>query len=230
MIHYDLSLCLRSAIPPSVPAVRSSIPIPDEDPYSVAGSGGSSGSSGRMGRSERPPKLPPRDTDRLPHRDIPNPDYGDDTDEQDAPVQNSGGGGGLRARLHLGRKKEKKERKKGDELYYGGFQARVPNFVKSKGSKEDPSAGRDPRELRGDPRLPVDPRDMRGYLPPAHPMQHATLQHQPQMWQQRAGYDPAMDPDAEESPYARFYNWNVVPNRVPVSFQQRRAMYVSNWQ
>ncbi|XP_043202859.1 serine/arginine repetitive matrix protein 1-like isoform X3 [Amphibalanus amphitrite] len=193
MLKGKLMPGLRSAIPPSVPAVRSSIPIPDEDPYSVAGSGGSSGSSGRMGRSERPPKLPPRDTDRLPHRDIPNPDYGDDTDEQDAPVQNSGGGGGLRARLHLGRKKEKKERKKGDELYYGGFQARVPNFVKSKGSKEDPSAGRDPRELRGDPRLPVDPRDMRGYLPPAHPMQHATLQHQPQMWQQRAGYDPAMD-------------------------------------
>ena len=45
---------------------RTRIPIPDEDPYSLAGSGGgsggSSGSSGKPSR-ERPPKLPPRDTD-----------------------------------------------------------------------------------------------------------------------------------------------------------------------
>jgi len=27
-----------------------------------------------------------------------------------------------------------------------------------------------------------------------------------------------------------FYNWNAVPNRMPPSFQQRRAMYVTNWQ
>ena len=87
-----------------------------------------------------------------------------------------------------------------DELYYGGFQARVPNFVKSKGSKEEAASGRDPRELRADPRLPVDPRDMRGYLPPHHPMQpHATLQPQPGMWPQRGVYDHGMG----ESPPAR---------------------------
>lgn len=74
---------------------RPRIPIPDEDPYSVAGSGGSSGSSGVGGsggsasasnggivaatreqlqhqlmqqqrRSERPPKLPPRDSMHSP--------------------------------------------------------------------------------------------------------------------------------------------------------------------
>jgi len=165
----------------SAPVARSHIPIPDEDPYSVAGSGGSSGSSGRLGRSERPPKLPPRDTDRL-HRDVPNPDYTEDTDDQEQPSTN-GGGGGLRARLHLGRSKNKKERKKGDELYYGGFQARIPNFAKSKGgTKED--AGR----------LPVDPRDMRGLMPPGHTLQHPGMQHpamqHPAMWQQHRGsYD-----------------------------------------
>ena len=70
----------------------------------------------------------------------------------------------------------------------------MPNFVKSKGSKEEAASGRDPRELRGDPRLPVDPRDMRGYMPaPHHQMQpHATLQPQPGMWQQRAAYDHGM--------------------------------------
>jgi hypothetical protein len=77
---------------------RPRIPIPDEDPYSVAGSGGSSGSSGvgtgttgtgngtgmvaaareqllqqqqqlLQRRSDKPPKLPPRDNS-YPH-DIP---------------------------------------------------------------------------------------------------------------------------------------------------------------
>jgi hypothetical protein len=75
---------------------RPRIPIPDEDPYSVAGSGGSSGSSGvgtgtsgtgngngmvaatreqllqqqqLLRRSDKPPKLPPRDSN-YPH-DIP---------------------------------------------------------------------------------------------------------------------------------------------------------------
>lgn len=69
---------------------RPRIPIPDEDPYSVAGSGGSSGSSSgaresaqlqqpqslvsqphKLGRrSDKPPKLPPRDNTPYPH-DIP---------------------------------------------------------------------------------------------------------------------------------------------------------------
>lgn len=63
---------------------RPRIPIPDEDPYSVAGNGGgSSGSSGGGGsmvaaaaaqlmrRSDKPPKLPPRgDNPTYPH-DIP---------------------------------------------------------------------------------------------------------------------------------------------------------------
>ena len=46
---------------------RPRIPVPDEDPYSVAGSG-SSGSSGLRERSkDKPPKLPPRDSIYGPH-------------------------------------------------------------------------------------------------------------------------------------------------------------------
>lgn len=63
---------------------RPRIPIPDEDPYSVAGNGGgSSGSSGGGGslapvqhgsgmrRSDKPPKLPPRDSNNPYPHDIP---------------------------------------------------------------------------------------------------------------------------------------------------------------
>jgi len=62
---------------------RPRIPIPDEDPYSIASSGssgfGASGSSGEIGREKRqsphkrndkPPKLPPRDS--IYQHDIPN--------------------------------------------------------------------------------------------------------------------------------------------------------------
>ncbi|CAG2067526.1 unnamed protein product [Timema podura] len=83
---------------------RPRIPIPDEDPYSVAGSGGSSDSSGNQTganipnmvavtrerllqqqqrllqrRNDKPPKLPPRDTTYS--HNIPKPDY-DDTEEE----------------------------------------------------------------------------------------------------------------------------------------------------
>jgi len=61
---------LRSKMPP-VKSPRSAIdirnrpriPVPDEDPYSIAGSGSSGGSSGNGNRvrQDKPPKLPPRD-------------------------------------------------------------------------------------------------------------------------------------------------------------------------
>jgi hypothetical protein len=42
---------------------RPRIPVPDEDPYSIAGSGssGSSGNGNRERSRDKPPKLPPRD-------------------------------------------------------------------------------------------------------------------------------------------------------------------------
>ncbi|XP_055645339.1 uncharacterized protein LOC129781784, partial [Toxorhynchites rutilus septentrionalis] len=83
---------------------RPRIPIPDEDPYSVAGNGGGSSGSSGLGasgsgmvgasrdhlmqgvgqpmqrRSEKPPKLPPRDNLYASH-EIVKPDYDDIEDE-----------------------------------------------------------------------------------------------------------------------------------------------------
>jgi hypothetical protein len=65
---------------------RPRIPIPDEDPYSVAGSGSSGSSSGagktygahlhqqKAQKHDKPPKLPPRDVAAYPH-DIPKVGY-----------------------------------------------------------------------------------------------------------------------------------------------------------
>merc|ERR1739844_190454 len=86
----------------------------DEDPYSIAGSG-SSGSSGngntrnRSSSRDKPPQLPPRD----------NGIYG-------AIWSNNAGG------------QDKKDKKKqpGDDPYYFGLSARIPNFVKSRKKKQ----------------------------------------------------------------------------------------------
>merc|ERR1719510_465577 len=87
----------------------------DEDPYSIAGSG-SSGSSGngntrnRSSSRDKPPQLPPRD----------NGIYG-------ALWSNNAGS-----------QVDKKDKKKqpGDDPYYFGLSARIPNFVKSRKKKQ----------------------------------------------------------------------------------------------
>jgi hypothetical protein len=88
LLTMETSVCLNFAVQRPVDIKnRPRIPIPDEDPYSIAGNGGgssgssgfgASGSSGEIGRvaatreqlmmqaqqhkrSEKPPKLPPRD-------------------------------------------------------------------------------------------------------------------------------------------------------------------------
>ncbi|KXJ79709.1 hypothetical protein RP20_CCG028421 [Aedes albopictus] len=145
---------LKSKLPPVHRPVdiknRPRIPIPDEDPYSVAGNGGgSSGSSGfgasgsgmvgasrdhlmgggqggqPMGqrRSEKPPKLPPRDNLYASHEMV-KPDYDDIEDEN-------------RVKLQRGKSDKGKDNKKYDDPYYCGLRARVPNFVKSSKSKEN---------------------------------------------------------------------------------------------
>ncbi|XP_049773048.1 uncharacterized protein LOC126161331 isoform X2 [Schistocerca cancellata] len=142
---------LKSKLPPVKRPVdirnRPRIPIPDEDPYSVAGSGGSSGGSSGGGaggvgggpggvvaaardqliqqqqasRRDRPPKLPPRDT-AYP-QDIPKPDYDDvDEDNRLKPFPSSRSSGRDKA----------KDSKKYDDPYYCGLRARVPKFVTSR--------------------------------------------------------------------------------------------------
>nr|CAD7412628.1 unnamed protein product [Timema poppensis] len=146
---------LKSKLPPVKRAMdiknRPRIPIPDEDPYSVAGSGGSSDSSGNQTganipnmvavtrerllqqqqrllqrRNDKPPKLPPRDTTYS--HSIPKPDY-DDTEEEKSVKSFS-----------LFRSKEKtKDKNKIDDPYYCGLRARVPKFVNLKKNKTDGS-------------------------------------------------------------------------------------------
>jgi len=115
----------------------------DEDPYSVAGSG-SSGSSGNNNRggskgssppADRPPKLPPRDNNHSTSI------YGASIwarplESQLRYAEKSG---------HVSRKdgnnnKTKSKRSTGDDPYYSGLRARIPNFVKRKKKSSDSSS------------------------------------------------------------------------------------------
>jgi len=116
---------LRTKIPPS------RVPIPqmldnrrmqgcgssDEDPYSIAGSG-SSGSSGngntrnRSSSRDQPPQLPPRDT--AIYGSMPQSSVWAREDQ----------------------KKGKRGKEKGDDPYYFGLSARIPNFVKGRKKKQ----------------------------------------------------------------------------------------------
>ncbi|XP_043473533.1 uncharacterized protein LOC122505758 isoform X2 [Leptopilina heterotoma] len=137
---------LKSKLPPVMAMQRPvdiknrpRIPIPDEDPYSVAGISSSSGPSDTLQmsrdsreqiyvqsgypqrRTEKPPKLPPREN--LYGHDIPKPDYDDLEDD----YRNSS----RPPVISNGEKKSKKDdNKKYDDPYYCGLRARVPNFVK----------------------------------------------------------------------------------------------------
>lgn len=237
---------LKSKLPPVQRGVdirnRPRIPIPDEDPYSVAGNGsGSSGSnaSGPMmtnngppngyvaatreqllqqaRRSDKPPKLPPRDNMAYPH-DIPKPDY--DDLEDDAPSK-------LHTRLLRpfvsSRGKDKtKDSKKYDDPYYCGLSARVPNFVKSSNNRtKGPS--KDTREsVRG----------FSGISPYNNNNNHNNhgghyTSYPPPLWHTRS-YESGMDSDHIESPYNHIYGRLPVPTRSYIP-QAPRTMFVGEW-
>ncbi|XP_055930166.1 uncharacterized protein LOC129960643 isoform X1 [Argiope bruennichi] len=108
---------LRSKLPPvskraSIEKItdRRQMPLPtEEDPYSVLNS--SDGASQRMSdtlKECKPPKLPPRDLNRVP---VPVPDY--DDWKREKPVHSMHRQSGVK-----------------DDPYYCGMKARVPNFGK----------------------------------------------------------------------------------------------------
>ncbi|XP_023233771.1 uncharacterized protein LOC111633435 isoform X3 [Centruroides sculpturatus] len=114
---------LKSKLPPiakrqSAPNLisifeRPRMPDPEEDPYSLPTSTNSSSSRIYNGfRDSKPPKLPPRDSERIP---VPMPDYEDDKNENSKfpSVQSS-----------------RKKVRGYDDPYYCGMKARVPNFGK----------------------------------------------------------------------------------------------------
>jgi len=104
----------------------------DEDPYSVAGSGSSGASSGngrpgmpgvgpngKVNGVDRPPKLPPRDTAL----------YGPSLWAKPNAAQ-------AQAAAAAGLPKKGAKKSSGDDPYYSGLRARIPNFVKSRKKKQ----------------------------------------------------------------------------------------------
>ncbi|XP_063914800.1 uncharacterized protein LOC135131149 isoform X2 [Zophobas morio] len=225
---------LKSKLPPVQRVIdiknRPRIPIPDEDPYSVAGNGsGSSGSSGFAGassvaatreqlllqsqqhaqrRSEKPPKLPPREN-MYPH-DIPKPDYDDhdhdNTSNRLKPFPSSRG------------KEKSKDNKKYDDPYYCGLRARVPNFVAKSKSKETATPKRfSVSQQQAPPPLPMMHQH---HMNPHHMHQHA-------MWHTRS-FESGIDSDAAESPYNQIYGRLPIPTRAFIP-SQSRTMYIGEW-
>ncbi|XP_065347845.1 uncharacterized protein exp [Cloeon dipterum] len=207
---------------------RPRIPIPDEDPYSVAGSGSSGSSSGAGGKTagvnhlhqqllqhkqhkqDKPPKLPPRDVAGYPH-DIPKPDYDDLDDEEENCIQIFPASRGS---------KEKSKDKKYDDPYYCGLRARIPNFVKRKGGSKQEVAERVAHSVpMGGPPM----------MAPAHHYVHSAYGVAPvQPWRSSNGYH---DPESE-SPYDHIYGR--LPGRVPIPTRSfipppPRTMYIGEW-
>jgi len=125
----------------------------DEDPYSVAGSG-SSGSSGNNNRggskgssppADRPPKLPPRDTTTSIYgasiwaRPLESQLRLQNKNSTGANSSIGGGNGGHNSRKDGNNNKNKAKRSTGDDPYYCGLRARIPNFVKKKKKSSDTS-------------------------------------------------------------------------------------------
>ncbi|XP_060515786.1 uncharacterized protein LOC132695515 isoform X1 [Cylas formicarius] len=217
---------LKSKLPPVQRVMdiknRPRIPIPDEDPYSVAGNGsGSSGSSGFAGgnvaatreqlllqtqqhaqkRSDKPPKLPPREN-MYPH-DIPKPDY-DQEDGRLKPFPSS-------------RKEKSKDNKKYDDPYYCGLRARVPNFVAKSKAKDSIPTKRFSISQQHNPQQIL----MHQQMPHHAPM------HPHSMWHARS-YESGIDSDAIESPYNQIYGRLPIPTRNYIPTQPR-TMFIGEW-
>ncbi|CAG0889148.1 unnamed protein product [Cyprideis torosa] len=149
---------LKSKLPPVKrmldPRSRPRLPLPDEDPYSVAGSGGS-GSSGSSngpqlrhpsgvpvpggGPFERPPKPPPSGREKppkLPPREK-EPTYAvlpkDRSGESSPPSENLAS---KFAQLLSSRQKKEKKDRKYEDPYYCGFSARVSSFARPRNERK----------------------------------------------------------------------------------------------
>lgn len=222
----------------------------DEDPYSVAGSG-SSGSSGNNNRggskgstppsSDRPPKLPPRDTTSI---------YGASIWARPLGSQLSRGNNGNGTGGHLSRKdgnnNPKKSRKStGDDPYYCGLRARIPNFVKKK-KKSDGS-----KTSKAGP-MPPTTAMMNVGLGKAQPPMPAAPPHHPFWWHSRlytdnsgqyslgtpAGQDrghpmnsmmPYIPTDSSDSDYSHIYGRLPIPTRGIRKFPAK-PLFLSHWE
>ncbi|KAK1132774.1 hypothetical protein QLX08_008514 [Tetragonisca angustula] len=229
---------LKSKLPPVLALQRPvdiknrpRIPIPDEDPYSIAGVSSSIGvseafqqdreareqiyaqsTSSRQRRAERPPKLPPREN--LYSHDIPKPDYDDIEDDY--------------ARKPVITNEDKRSRnddkKKYDDPYYCGLRARVPNFVKMAKNSKVSTRGyaRPPNQAptyTATGYATSQSSQIYGHLPGNRP---------PIMYHARS-FESGLDSDGRnESPYNHIYGRFPVPTRGVIP-PTPRAMYIGEW-
>ncbi|XP_063395600.1 uncharacterized protein LOC134680402 isoform X1 [Cydia fagiglandana] len=233
---------LKSKLPPVQRPMdiknRPRIPIPDEDPYSIASSNANSGSSGSSGyglnghgvvaatreqlmmqmgqrRGDKPPKLPPRENGYGP-ADIPKPDYDDIED-------------GRLPQLARGKSDKGKDNKKYDDPYYCGLRARVPNFVKTNAKHILPAMTE--RLTLKDAPVPSK-RFSVAHAHPAFPPHLAPFAHAPMppqaLWHARS-YESGIDGEHYD-PYA-LYGRLPMPGRgfPPPPPAHARHMFIGEW-
>ncbi|XP_008543153.1 uncharacterized protein LOC103568189 [Microplitis demolitor] len=239
---------LKSKLPPILALQRPvdiknrpRIPIPDEDPYSVAGVASSSGpgesrdavrdprheqiygqSSGyHPRRAEKPPKLPPREN--LYGQSIPKPDYDDIEDDYGSNV--------VRPLIVTedAKKNKKNDSKKYDDPYYCGLRARVPNFVKmAKNSQVKilPAYG------TGRPQ-PAPASAYVGYNSSQSQSSHIYASHaqnkRPPIMYHARSFESGLDSDDRiDSPYNHIYGRLPIPTRGVIP-PTPRGMYIGEW-
>lgn len=198
-----------------IPSVRSSIPgmldnrgnrmfgcgSSDEDPYSIAGSG-SSGSSGNGNRSrsrDKPPQLPPRDCNIYSGTNVWNTPT-EKPNVWNTPAENK-------------KIQDKNNAKKGgDDPYYFGLSARIPNFVKSRKKKQKE---RDAARARSAPAQPQSQSDNGS----SHPF----------WWHSRLYTDNSSNKDSSDSDYSHIYGRLPIPTRGVRKFPTK-PLFLSHWE
>jgi len=224
----------------------------DEDPYSVAGSGSSGGSSGNSRgvstnpvpkQSDRPPKLPPRDTPmpKSKIRDI----YGPSLWARPA----------VPALTNL---KKTPKKSSGDDPYYCGLRARIPNFVKSRKKKLEEKAKKDSQSSSNPAQPQAQPGQQRILPAPTlnsiGGVNSGVTSTNPLWWHSRLysdlGHLGSLAPDAQtsnyqrnpvtsmmpyitdssDSDYSHIYGRLPIPTRSGVRRFSSKPMFLSNWE
>jgi len=230
---------LRTKIPPT----RTSIPqmldnrrgmlgcgSSDEDPYSIAGSG-SSGSSGngntrnRSSSRDQPPQLPPRDgnlygTSGVQHQ---SGMWGTKGDYSMEPIYGVTGG-------QQGKDKDKKKNI-GDDPYYFGLSARIPNFVKGRKKKQK---DRDAARARSAPAQSPPATGGPGQLS-SHPFWWHNRLYTDSTGSPSDGYSRAPNnfvpygTDSSDSDYSHIYGRLPIPTRGVRKFPTK-PLFLSHWE
>lgn len=240
MLKSKLPIISKRQSAPNLASIfeRPRLPVPEEDPYSLPGSGtassryNSSSSNTASTRDGKPPQLPPRDPPQAPHFALPKPDYEDDQNAnfQVPTVQQSS---------------RKKNPVRPDDPYYCGLSARVPNFAaKRQASSNNGQQQSQPQQQLQPPQQPV-------YPPPAlHPYTHISQNdvHAALRKSHSAGYlsllrsqdrspfeSSIVDSDqrtgSSEDDYGRIYGRiGIRPQPVINQHYRPRQVYVGEWE